>query len=62
MLIYTHGIKELLAYKELEKQFSEKGYTEGISRNPRSNAPGTVGYYVEQIEHRRVRVEDIPKK
>lgn len=62
MLIYAHGIKELPAYKELKKQFSEKGYTEGISRNPKSNAPGTVGYYVEQIEHRRVRVEDIPKK
>ncbi len=61
MLTYTSKIKELPAYKELQKQFDEKGYTRGIGQwKSRCVAEGTPGWYVGQVEHRRVAIEDIP--
>ena len=61
MLIYTSDIKELPAYKELVKQFRKKGYTKGIGQwKSRSVAVGTAGYYIDEVRHGNVRVEDVP--
>ena len=61
MTKYTRNIKELPAYKRLEKQFNKKGYTKGIGQwKSTSIAPGTAGYYVEKVQNRSVRIEDIP--
>ncbi len=58
---YTRNIKELPAYKELVNQFKKKGYRKGIRQwTSRSCAVGTVGYYIDQLEDRRVKIEDIP--
>ena len=61
MTKYTSSIKELPAYKRLVKQFNKKGYTKGIGQwKSRSIAPGTAGYYVDKVQKRSVRIEDIP--
>ncbi|MCR5572455.1 MAG: hypothetical protein K6F57_01625 [Candidatus Saccharibacteria bacterium] len=61
MTKYTRNIKELPAYKRLEKQFNKKGYTKGIGQwKSRSVAVGTAGYYIKELEHRNVGIEDVP--
>ena len=61
MSFYAERVKALSAYKELEKQFNEKGYTKGVGQwGSRSVAEGTAGYYIDQLKHRRVEIEDIP--
>lgn len=61
MAKYTSKIKELPAYKRLVKQFSKKGYTKGIGQwKSRKIGPGTAGYYINELEYERVRIEDIP--
>ena len=58
---YTRSIEELPAYKELVKQFRKKGYKKGIGQwTSRSVAVGTAGYYINEVRHRRVRIEDVP--
>ena len=61
MFSYTSNIKELPAYKELLKQFNERGYTRGIEQwKSRSVEEGTAGYYINEIKYGRMGIEDIP--
>ena len=49
------------AYEKLVEQFRKKGYTKGIGQwKSRSVAVGTAGYYIEELNHRNVGIEDVP--
>ena len=61
MFTYTSDIKELPAYKELLRQFNEKGYTRGIEQwRRRSLEEGTAGYYINKVERENMRIKDVP--